>query len=419
MKCLKRMLFFFIICILIFTNFGALAKGKGPTKSQVAITEQEYVRQFAQDIYQYFRFGLEDVFTYKTSKLVNEYLKSKKNVLDTVSEMYGLAKDELNVKTEVIRKIEQGEFNCYVVNIQARFLYKDDSEEAGEGLDIAVKCSNINGEITIENVFDGIGGVNINIWPSIYEKYGNDLAYYLSKNEDLTISNKCSIRDLETQKELELKKIKEVYEEEMKYVNNDAKNSFLNNKSTDTRASKASFNKSAVVKYARNNFNKASPNSGRRGIKYIDFSEYVGEYDCTNFTSHCFLAGGARPDGKWYCKSDKKRSKQWSSATSFYHYFIEKRTRGLRGISYNYYPFLARTAPNFELGDFIQYGNSSGKKFSHSTIITGLYTFDNKGKVYLRAKVTGRTSKRSNNDNAKAEDVLPALTKFVLRVKGI
>lgn len=52
-------------------------------------------------------------------------------------------------------------------------------------------------------------------------------------------------------------------------------------------------NKSEIVKWARNNFNKTSPMSGNGVVPYYDFSQIQGAWDCTNFVSHALLAGGA------------------------------------------------------------------------------------------------------------------------------
>ena len=49
----------------------------------------------------------------------------------------------------------------------------------------------------------------------------------------------------------------------------------------------------AMASYAYNNAAKASPSSGDGVTPYYDFSLITGNYDCTNFISHCLLAGGA------------------------------------------------------------------------------------------------------------------------------
>lgn len=49
----------------------------------------------------------------------------------------------------------------------------------------------------------------------------------------------------------------------------------------------------AMPSYAYNNAAKASPSSGDGVTPYYDFSLITGNYDCTNFISHCLLAGGA------------------------------------------------------------------------------------------------------------------------------
>ena len=49
----------------------------------------------------------------------------------------------------------------------------------------------------------------------------------------------------------------------------------------------------AMSSYAYDNASKVSPSSGDGITPYYDFSLITGNYDCTNFISHCLLAGGA------------------------------------------------------------------------------------------------------------------------------
>lgn len=104
---------------------------------------------------------------------------------------------------------------------------------------------------------------------------------------------------------------------------------------TDSKKSPAkavkSINNTAVVNYARANYNKASPARGKSTVPYYDFSTISGSYNCTNFVSHALLAGGANtndPGGNgisgsgWYFRSINNRSSSWSGVTNLYNYLV-------------------------------------------------------------------------------------------------
>lgn len=412
-----KLIIFVIVFFITIGDIGVIAEKQGLTNTALYSSEEEYARNFSEDLYKFFRYGEAKVFSYKRSNIVNAYLNSKKSVLNEVSDLYCLDKKPISLKSEVLKRVKQSGTTIYVVNIRSEFLYSSDTsgESSGEALNIIVKCSDVNGTFTIENVFDGIGGVNIAIWPTLYEKYSNEAVLNLERLENGTLNNKGNIEDLKIQKDKEIDEIKKQFYEEIKLAEKESQNQ---KKEIKTKSLSKMFNKTGAVNYARRNFNKDSPESGGAGVHYQDFSKFKYSYDCTNFTSHCMLAGGARPDKPgWYYQDMDHKSESWSGATKFNKYFTVRKSVKLWGTSNPYSPFLARTNPLFAAGDFIQVYD--GETFVHSTIITGSYTFDNRGKSYVGAKVTGRTSSRSNNNNMAIKDVLPGIAKYLLKVKGI
>ena len=96
-----------------------------------------------------------------------------------------------------------------------------------------------------------------------------------------------------------------------------------------TRAS--SLNNTAIVNWARSNYNKNQPSPGKSSVPYFDFSEMSGAYDCTKFVSHAELAGGAKINDTggsgisstgWYYRNINNRSSSWSGVDQFYNYMI-------------------------------------------------------------------------------------------------
>ncbi len=163
-----------------------------------------------------------------------------------------------------------------------------------------------------------------------------------------------------------------------------------------------------IKNWARNNYNKAKPASGGKGVPYYDFSQISGNYDCTNFVSHALLAGGAniyKPNGVtgisskgWYYTSTKNRSSSWSGVANLHSFLTSNKTKGPAGTSSVY----SSKAGTKAVGDIIQCYN--GSIWRHSTIVTALTkTSDGRN----QAKVTGRTSKSKYNNNQLITEIYP------------
>lgn len=166
-------------------------------------------------------------------------------------------------------------------------------------------------------------------------------------------------------------------------------NKAINSHTTQSSRSLYSFNRSAMASYAkrtaplkRNTDNKLyyNGNSARGSSQapyYYDFSAFSGSYDCTNFVSHCLLAGGAKmnknsnPSTGWYFNNTgasgaTTRSYTWSSVTQFGNMLINNSSNGPRGNVGDYY------SVGLELGDIIQfaYSDYNAGSYGHTTIIT-------------------------------------------------
>ncbi|MBR4744702.1 MAG: amidase domain-containing protein [Oscillospiraceae bacterium] len=132
----------------------------------------------------------------------------------------------------------------------------------------------------------------------------------------------------------------------------------------------------------------ASPVASSSAYSYGDFSSN-GSYDCTNFISHCMLAGNfSMQTGTygWYFNSFDDRSAAWSSVNLFYEFVIYNyQSTGVKCSGYNatfnetnVYDFTYSTRPRN--GDVLQvkYNYSGGygfPSFGHSLLIQtiGLY----------------------------------------------
>ncbi len=159
---------------------------------------------------------------------------------------------------------------------------------------------------------------------------------------------------------------------------------------TSSTRTTGTFNKSNMVTYAKataelvtsndNKLYKANGSSARGSSEapyYYDFSSFAGSYDCTNFISHCLLAGGAKmnkngnPSSGWYfnnvnAPSATSRSYTWSGVTQFGNMLINNTGNGPRGNQVDYY------SSSLEVGDIIQfqYSDYNPGSYGHTAIIT-------------------------------------------------
>ncbi|MBO6055017.1 MAG: amidase domain-containing protein [Oscillospiraceae bacterium] len=189
-------------------------------------------------------------------------------------------------------------------------------------------------------------------------------------------------------------------------------------KKTPTRIS-GYLNSANIVLYARTNFHLNQPDSGDGVVPYFDFSEIPGNYDCTNFVSHCLLAGGANVydtggsgicSTGWYFRNDANRSSSWSGVTNLYEYLVNNtHSTAPSGVSALY-----TTNPNYwSTGDVLQLKFFGSSSYGHSTIITTKqYSYDGE-RAY--ALVTGRTSDNAANDNKPVSE-WPTATKRTIFV---
>lgn len=156
----------------------------------------------------------------------------------------------------------------------------------------------------------------------------------------------------------------------------------------------------AMASYAYNNAAKASPSSGDGVTPYYDFSLITGNYDCTNFISHCLLAGGASKNvstNGWYYNSLSDRTPSWSNVNYLHNFLVHNSsTRGPKGVSSEYPAGNSLTSlySSCRIGDLIQIKYNGASNYGHSTIVTG------KNLSQTTILITSRTSQNSYNKSA-------------------
>lgn len=161
----------------------------------------------------------------------------------------------------------------------------------------------------------------------------------------------------------------------------------------------------AMASYAYNNAAKASPSSGDGVTPYYDFSLITGNYDCTNFISHCLLAGGASKNvstNGWYYNSLSDRTPSWYNVNYLHNFLVRNSsTRGPKGVSSEYPAGNSLTSlySSCRIGDLIQIKYNGASNYGHSTIVTG------KNFSQTTILITSRTSQNSYNKSAVLTEV--------------
>lgn len=139
----------------------------------------------------------------------------------------------------------------------------------------------------------------------------------------------------------------------------------------------------AAITYARANVDKTKPASGGYGTPY---STTLG-LDCTNFISHCLLAGEfGEYEGRhlhsdcWFYNNDSDRSSSWAGVIALYQYISWNKTQqgGPKSssiISDSNFPYTYTPRSNYDVnyGDIIQIksNRSSRNDYQHSTLVGG------------------------------------------------
>ena len=178
----------------------------------------------------------------------------------------------------------------------------------------------------------------------------------------------------------------------------------MDNENIVQPAASNSLNKSAIVTWARNNYNKTNPSSGGSGVPYYDFATISGNWDCTNFVSHALLAGGATPNTSstgtsgWFYQSLNNRSTSWSGVAQLYT-FLTRATTTTGPRATNLGMPTASSTPSYSPGDVVQFHN--GSIWRHSAIIDGYYTPEG---TTVSFTYTDRTSSTSRNTGKKYGD---------------
>jgi hypothetical protein len=341
---------------------------------------------------------------------LNDYLQSR------LSNSYYLVETTVPSEIKNILIAESIDVECQLLDCK----FYENTIELNVGVDLSVKYPQMNTYSYFMNTVDFLFIKDNNTYKIVDMLFEDEIS-----NEELTLdSNRWNLNTNLTfvqEKTQQTKQKNEKFKQNISNINNYIV--AINDTSLDTTINDApdasstrtigTFNKSNMVTYAKNTAplrtssdNKLykSNGSSARGSSeapyYYDFNSFAGSYDCTNFISHCLLAGGAKmnkngnPSTGWYFNnvntpSATSRSYTWSGVTQFGNMLISNTGNGPRGNQVDYY------SSSLELGDIIQfqYSDYSAGSYGHSAIITKDFYGDNLPSAVGPIKNCGITSR--------------------------
>lgn len=169
-------------------------------------------------------------------------------------------------------------------------------------------------------------------------------------------------------------------------------------RAASTSSTITAIQRNKIASYALANCDVVSPVSGNSALipQYFDFSQYNGNYDCTNFTSHCLLAGGAKfnetPNTGWYYRSASNRTPAWSGVRYFYNFISSNTGDGPQAEIKSLTAYCPMNQMTCELGDIIQIDKGKDGSYNHNVVVTGFYSYSSYSN---NAMISGRSGSSS------------------------
>lgn len=340
---------------------------------------------------------------YFNSTGLSDYVDLKSAIMKNRSSAYGIVSDfSISSTIEDCSHIEFNNENLYTIWVEVKFKYPGCDTFSGFGRTAQVLIKNVDNNPIISDLF-----INDDIDETII---GN------------SISSKQSMRSLTDWNSMAYtteiqNNLQELYNYEQSYlltkisdIDASETDNFL---TTYAASSVTTAQRNKIVSYAKNNCSKTSPSSGNSTYaSYYDFSQISGNYDCTNFASHCLLAGGAveydtgNAATGWYYNGLSQRSYSWSGVTPFGNFIITNTQTGPKGKTVGFTNNCPMSSMMYSIGDIIQIDYEPDGTYNHSTIVTGFQQNISGSGNSFTPKVTSRSgaysgfSKWYNNDTS-------------------
>jgi len=348
---------------------------------------------------------------------ISEYISNKAATKRYIEQEGAPAKENYELSFNLISAEEASGYYKLTIQTVASFNYVNIDAQSGFG-NIA--------EISFVSLGDGC---QIADWYEPFDYYDTEIR----QNHRFGSSRHRTADGIIAERQVEYLERLQEYFEDRNLELNDQDSQQISATTGITPFSLLSLNKTAIVNWARNNYNKSPPASGGGGVSYYDFSLISGNFDCTNFVSHALLAGGApmnvsntpgiQGTSFWYYTSNANRSESWAGVNQL-HTFLTRAstTRGPVGTTasatFSAPPYNPESMyATYDQGDIMQFHNGVDR-WRHSTIVTGYYRVGGSNSTTCGALVTGRTGVNSFNNNQTAETVWPGTDRRVIKLSG-
>lgn len=339
------------------------------------------------------------------SKNLFDYLSTKIKWLSSIS----ADKENIKISTELLeQEITQSSINL-CLNVQVNFNYVGNTTKSGLERCVQIVLSNdCNPQILDvfinDNVDDYFRG-DADLMSATYEcSYWYDDALSLDVVSDIS-----DIAETETISTDILR-------------SNFSETAALDESNIELKVSASSTitttQRNRIVNYALANCDVDNPVSGNSTLisKYYDFSQITDNYDCTNFTSHCLLAGGAKfnetKNTGWYYKSMSDRTPAWSSVKSFHDFISNNSGSGPQAKIKSFTIYCPMSQMSCELGDIVQIDKGIDGKYDHNVVVTDFYKYNNYSYVAMVSGRSGSSSGLSHwtDNNEVYDEVYPIST---------
>ena len=353
------------------------------------------------------------VFAYKLTtenSIVSDYIKNR-NILSGIPLTFEPVNDYKG-EYDLYEVQTVGNYIYCEVRCTHSFVYEGHSRGSGSGNPIYFTyVEDLNGEWVLRDIYIDEGLHEYLIRGTAYT-----LDSYIEKIDFVSAEDVSSVLNSQTEYMSSLQSVFEDVSENLTeriIVTTESSEitRISNNLEPKTGSNFALFDKEAMVDYATYNCSRSIPDSGGSNVTY-DYTTFASAGgDCTNFISHCLLAGGAMPvysgtsgiqASGWFYSSSSYRSSSWSGVSSFYNFVTGYTSLGPQGTGKT---LITGSLQDYDCGDIIQLNyidSINSTDWNHSTIISSFST----GATYI-PYITSRTSSSKYNMNKNLYTVYP------------
>lgn len=410
----KKLISIFMTAVLFVTSLGittTFVQGEEISPSALIDKCTDIGRNFIYDYYYTIDMKKDmDITQYVNDTELLQYLDLKHDIMKNRKVRSNCDVSNFSVDTSCYNYVVSDDKVEITYNVKVKHQYTGCDEMSESGQQVKLGFENVNGLISITDYFEITDfDINVSLAQSKHTNTERSLAVNSSGNRSYKLDFGAE----------SIKKLKDILVKEngfydkldSKTIINKVDDSYKSTRAVDSNnyvqiLSVSSTARNNMATYATTNCSKDSPSSGNSSYApYYDF--YTIAYDCTNFVSHCLLAGVAVENhNQWYYDSLSARSASWSGVDQFHDFIVSNTGTGPKAEGRALYYACPPSSINWEKGDVIQLKeaeyNPTG--FGHSTLITGTYAQNSYITIPM---VTSRTGDNWYTKNEVLTDVYP------------